>query len=123
MWDEPRQTRLKQLHEAEAQRTLTAAEEAELAALIEERCRYEEAAIGEATRRTEAESARLARQVQQVEAQNRALEELVREQEAYLAEVQEMVAGMEARREQWRERYARVTGRPLGEAVAPRGSR
>ncbi len=104
MWDESKQTRLNQLRETEAQGTLMEAERAELAALIEERCRYEEAAIEEATRRTEQENARLKTQVQQVQAQNCELEALIREQEAYFSGVQVFIAQMEEHRQDWRER-------------------
>jgi hypothetical protein len=55
MWDESKQTRLNQLREAEVRGALAEAERDELAVLIEERCRYEEAATQEATRRTEEE--------------------------------------------------------------------
>jgi len=104
MWDESKQTRLNQLRETEAQGILMEAERAELAALIAERCRYEEAAIEEATRRTEQENARLKTQVQQVQAQNCELEALIREQEAHLSGVQVFIAQMEEHRRDWRER-------------------
>jgi hypothetical protein len=123
MWGQSKQKRLQRLREAELQGSLTEAERADLVALTEERCRYEEAAIAEATRRRGEGSARAAAQLQQVESQNQALQDLIREQESYLAEIHALIAQMEARRQEWRERYTRVTGRPFGGSSASRGSR
>ena len=111
MWDEHKQRRVDQLHEAAMQGALSEAERAELAALLAERYCHEEVAIAEAARRTEQDNIYLEAQVQEVEAQNHALEALVQEQEAYLAEVEALVTQMEARRRSWRERYAQVTGK------------
>ena len=123
MWDETKQTRLDELREAEAKGALTEAERVELSALISERCQYEEAAIEEATRRTEEKNARLEEQIQHVQAQNRELEALIQEQESYLADVQGMISQMEKRRRDWRERYTRVTGKLLNEPVTAQGGR
>jgi hypothetical protein len=116
MWDEHKQTRLQQLNEADTRGGLTQAERAELGSLIDERRQCEEAALQEATARTDRENARLAEQVQRAEAQNRELEELIQEQKRYLVEVEALIRQMEARRREWRERYTEVTGRPFGEA-------
>jgi hypothetical protein len=122
MWDETKQRRLQYLHRAKEQQPLSEAEEAEFSALTQERCRAEEAAIAEVARREEETNARLEAQVRQVRAQNRELEALIREQEAYRAEVEATIAGMEARRQDWRERYQKLTGRTLNEPTpAPRG--
>jgi hypothetical protein len=88
MWDDSKQIRLNQLHEAKAQAALTERERAELSALIEERCRYETAAIEDATRQTEEKNTWPKAKIQKVQAQNHELEALIQEQEAYLAEVQ-----------------------------------
>jgi hypothetical protein len=117
MWDEMKQGRLSKLREAAVQGSLTEVERAELAALIADRCREEEAAILRATEQSDKENARLAERVQEVQAQNRQLEALIHEQKAYLADVEAVIAQMEERRRNWRERYTQVTGKPLGEAV------
>jgi len=78
MWDETKRRRFQDLHEAEEQGTLSEAERAELAGLIQERCRDEEAAIMDATRRAKEANALLEARVQQVQAQNRELEALIR---------------------------------------------
>lgn len=117
MWDETRQRRFQDLREAEGQGALSEAERAELAALIQERCRNEEAAVMDAAQRAKEANALLEAQVQQVQAQNRELEALIREQEAYLSEVRGIITGMEERRRNWRERYQSLTGRPLHEPV------
>jgi chromosome segregation ATPase len=119
MWNDARQKRFDELREAEAQGTLTAEERSELTALIAERCQREAAAIEAAAQQAEEQNTELEGQIQQLQAQNNELEALVHEQEAYLAEVQAMIARMEERRRDWRERYAKVTGRPLGDRVAP----
>ena len=64
--DETRQKRLEHLREAEAQGTLVEAERAELAALIQERCRDEEAAVMGAAQRAKEANALLEARVQQV---------------------------------------------------------
>lgn len=60
MWDETRQGRLENLQQADASRLPEPTEQAELAALIAERCHLEEAAIAGATHRIQAEYDRLA---------------------------------------------------------------
>ena len=121
MWDETRQKRFQDLREAEEQGTLSESESAELAALIQERCRDEEAAVIGAAQRAKEANALLEARVQQVQAQNRELEALIREQEAYLSEVRGIITGMEERRRNWRERYQSLTGRPLHEPVSAPG--
>ena len=96
MWDETRQRHFQDLREAEEQGTLSEAEQAELTALIQERCRDEEAAVMGAAQRAKEANALLEARVQQVQAQNRELEALVQEQELYLQEVRRVVATMEA---------------------------
>jgi hypothetical protein len=121
MGETSRPDRLDQLRELEVGGTLTEAERAELALLIEERCRAEAVALEEATRRSDERAAALAEEIERVEAQNRELEALLREQEAYHADVERLVARMEERRRQWRERYTQVTGRPMEEPVTAQG--
>ena len=87
MWDEHKQARLQQLHDADTQSGLREAERAELASLIEERRGCEEAALQEATARTERENVRLAEQVERAEAQNRALEEFIQHYTPYVVEM------------------------------------
>jgi septal ring factor EnvC (AmiA/AmiB activator) len=117
MWDKSKQRRLEELRLAESERRLGNGDRDELAALIAERCGEEELALQQTTRQTEANVARLEQQVQQVQDQNRELAALIQEQEAYLSQVQAVIAELEARRHRWRERYARVTGKPLEEPV------
>jgi hypothetical protein len=96
MWNETRRRRFEHLHQAGEEGSLSEAERAELEALIQERCRDEEAAIMDATQRAKEATALLEAEVQQVLAQNRELEALVQEQEAYIQEIRGVVAGMEA---------------------------
>ncbi len=122
MWDEARQSRFQDLRELEEQDSLSEVERAELTALLQERCRAEEAAVRDAARRAQETNVRLDAQVEQVQAQNRELERLIQEQEAYLAEVHALLAGMQERRRDWRERYTKLTGRALNDPVtAPPG--
>ena len=121
MGDRTRPDRLSRLHELELSGTLTEPERAELTRLVEERCREEATALEEATRRTDERASALSEEIEQVEAQNRELAALLREQEAYFAEVETLVARMEERRRQWRERYARVTGRSIEEPITAQG--
>jgi hypothetical protein len=121
MGDRSRLDRLNRLRELEVRDTLTEPERAELARLVEERCREEEAALEEATRRMDDRAAVLAEEIERVEAQNRELVALLREQEAYLADVETLVARMEERRRQWRERYQQVTGKPIEEPIIAQG--
>jgi hypothetical protein len=100
---------------------LTEAETAELARLVEERCRDEAAALEETTRRAGERVSALSEEIERVEAQNHELAALLREQEEYLAEVEALVARMEERRRQWRERYRQVTGRPIEETISAHG--
>jgi chromosome segregation ATPase len=117
MWDLTRQQRLDHLRDAQAAGTLTETEGAELRSLVEERCSSEATALEAATRQAEERDRELAEQLQQVESQNRELQSLIQEQQAYLAEVEATIARMEERRRAWRERYAKVTGKPLDEPV------
>lgn len=87
MWDASKEIRLRRLCDAEEQRALSEQEAAELAALKEERCRHEEAAIELSAERVAQENARLAARVQQAESENRELEALIAEQGAYLADL------------------------------------
>ena len=121
MGDGARQERFQDLLEKEQQGSLTEAEQAELAAHVQERCRSEEAAVARAAQEAKAANDTLEAQAQQVQAQNRALEALVQEQEAYLNEVRRIIDGMEERRRNWRERYQRLTGRPLHEPISVSG--
>jgi chromosome segregation ATPase len=121
MGDRSRPDRLSRLRELEVRGTLTEPERAELARLVEERCRDEAAALEQATRRTDERAAALSQEIERVEAQNRELVTLLREQEAYLADVETLVARMEERRRQWRERCRQVTGRPIEEPITAQG--
>jgi DNA repair exonuclease SbcCD ATPase subunit len=119
MGDEARQRRVDQLREADARGALTETERAELAVLIEERCRSEAAALEAATRKADERSAALEAQIEQTRAQNRELMALIRDQEAYLADVEALIAQMEERRRSWRQRYTQVTGKPIEEPIPP----
>jgi len=118
MWNADRQQRLDALRELEGQRALTDPERAELSALVEDRIRFETAAIEAATQDARARVAALAEETRRVDAQNAELEALIQEQETYLLEVQALIARLEGRRRDWRERYAKVTGKPLSEPVS-----
>src|SRR4051812_38716172 len=118
-----KQRRFSELREAAEQGTLSNIEREEWAALVEARCHDEKAAILGAAGQTLDQTAELAAQLQKVQAQNHELEALIQEREAYLTEVEAMIGRLEAQRRDWRERYEKLTGRPLDEpATVPRGA-
>ena len=118
MWDQGKDAQLRNLREADATGTLSDEERSDLQALTEERLRHDDALLKQATQHANRESRHIAARIEQAEAQNRELEALVREQETYLSQVQAMIAEMETRRREWRTRYSRITGRPLGDPVS-----
>jgi hypothetical protein len=103
MWSTAMQTRLNALRAAERQGTLAEAERAELAALTQQLDAFEAVYLTPATARVQQEREAL-------EAQNRQLEALLHEQQLYLADVRNLVAELQAREQQWRTRYAAITG-------------
>ena len=104
MWDEAKQRRFNELRAAERQGTLTESERAELGLLTQDLDALEAASLALATARVQQERTTL-------EAENRQLEALLHEQRAYLATVRRLVAELQAREQQWRARYAAITGR------------
>jgi hypothetical protein len=94
MEDETRQGRFEHLRDAAELDKLSAAERAEWAMMVQERCRDEESAVGEAARQAEGANAVLETRLKQVQAQNHELEALIREQEAYLTEVRATIGRM-----------------------------
>ena len=103
MWTTARQTRLNALRATERQGTLTEAERAALAALTQQLDACEAVYLTPAT-------ARVRQEREALEAQNRQLEALLHEQQIYLADVRNLVAELQAREQQWRARYAAITG-------------
>jgi hypothetical protein len=104
MWDTAKQARFNVLRAAERHRTLTIGECAELSALTQELDSLEEIYLHPATQR-------LRREREEQKEQNKKLEDLLREQQTYLAEVRTVVTELAAREQQWRARYAAITGR------------
>jgi hypothetical protein len=103
MWDAAKQSRFNALRAAQRHRTLTTGEGAELSALTQELDALEGAYLHPATQR-------IRREREEQEEQNTKLEDLLREQQTYLAEVRAVVTELTARQQQWRARYAAITG-------------
>ena len=104
MWDEAKQIRFNKLRATERQGILTEAERAELVLLTQELDALKAASLTPATACVQQERTKL-------EAANRQLEALLHEQQAYLAIVRRLVTELQDREQQWRARYAAITGR------------
>ncbi len=123
MWDENKQKRYSLLLEVEERAGLSVSDSAELVKLSEERVQWEADAIRNATLKIIGDTDLTRAKLQETKAQSAALEELIREQEKYLSEVSSLISEMENRRRKWRQRYQRLTGRPLKEPISRAGTR
>jgi hypothetical protein len=123
MWEENKQKRLGLLQEVEEQGEISESESAELMKLTDERVQWEAEAVSSAALKMTGDTEQTRNRIQETEAQSAALEQLIGEQERYLSEVSSLISEMENRRRKWRQRYRRLTGRPLKEPISQAGTR
>jgi hypothetical protein len=108
MWSDEQCQRYNILREREHAGTLTEAEHAELAALMQELNDREASYLAAATHRKAQEIAETAAAVEQLEAQNLQLREYLRERQVFLARVRSLVDDIRAEDHRIRERFPDV---------------
>jgi len=105
MWTDVQRQRFNHLRDREWSGTLTAEEQRELAAMMQEICDMEATYLQPATDRLQHETAQLRAELEQVLQRNRQLDTLIQRKEALLARVQAFVAEAEVEQETLQKAY------------------
>jgi predicted nuclease with TOPRIM domain len=117
VWTDEQRKRYHFLSEREQANELTAAEAAELAALVQDLCDHEAEYLAPANERKAREMAAVTEAVQQIEIENRQLREYLSARLAFLDRVKSIVSQIQAEDQAMRERFAAVL--PSGDIPPP----
>ena len=121
MWDHAKRQRYNLLRQREWEGELTAEEQTELAAMIQEICDLEAAYLQPATEQLQQESAQLRAELEHMLERKHRLEGLIRRKEALLARVNAFVTEVETEQEALQRAYEAMTAErmPKEEAEVP----
>jgi hypothetical protein len=112
MWDETRRQRYNQLRKREREGTLTAEEQTELAAMMQELCNLEAIYLQPATEHLQQETAHWRTELEHVVECNRQLEALIHRKEALLARIHAFIAEVTTEQEALQQAYRTIMGEP-----------